>query len=62
MFAGSNKQRISRNRQMKNYTAPGKKILPEKGKLLFRKISKLFKRIKIDQKVLKETLEITFWK
>lgn len=37
-------------------------LLSKKRNFFFRRAYNLFKRVKIDQKALREILEITFWK
>lgn len=48
--------------QLKCSTALEKNILPKKRNIFLRRVLSLFKRVKIDKRILKETMEITFWK
>jgi hypothetical protein len=61
MFGDIKTQDTNQNIHQKSFRSSEERLLPEKLKFLLRRLNKLFKNIKIDQKVLKETLEITFW-
>lgn len=62
MFDSGKKIRYHPGNPAKNYMTPGEKLLNKKGKSLFSRLSKLFKSIRIDQKALRGSLEIIFWK